>query len=454
MMFHRIVLVFALLVAVGCTGDDTVRVEVEKETQCYDGTVAAEGETCPSPPPAVTPTDPGPSDPDPSDTSDMGEPSRPDCNITVQGVNLNGTNQDDVICGNDRGNTIDGLAGDDTVYGGAGNDTLIGGDDRDKLYGEAGDDTLTGGQDNDLLDGGPDTDTADYSVENLNDARTALADGASPVTVNLANNNATDTYGDDDTLESIENVTGTSGADTITGDSGDNTLRGGGGNDTINGGGGNDTIYPGADQVQIDSLPNVDGGLGTDTLVAVEATVNLATPTPDWFKGFENLTDGTEAGTATLTGDNNNNVLTGGTGDNTINGGGGDDTLNGGDGDDNLTGGMGRDTLVGGDGDDCFVLTAPAAVTYSDPAAPTPEERTAVAAARATIVATLDTVRDFKDGDSIYVTAGTARAETGRVVAVIVAAVTGPPVVREVSATLANVSGLAVGTAVDTDCRE
>ena len=85
-MFHRIVLVFALLVAVGCTGDDTVRVEVEKETQCYDGTVAAEGETCPSPPPVVTPTDPDPSDPDPSDTSDMGEPSRPDCNIKVQGV--------------------------------------------------------------------------------------------------------------------------------------------------------------------------------------------------------------------------------------------------------------------------------------------------------------------------------------------------------------------------------
>ena len=237
-MLHRIILVLTLLVAVSCTGDDTVIERVSVFCPTLDR-VLMEDETCPDPtPPAPTPTPTPTPDPD----TDRGAPGRADC-TPVQGVNLTASTQDDVICGNDRDNTIEGLTGDDTIYGGAGNDTLIGGDDRDKLFGEAGDDTLRGGQDNDLLDGGAGTDTADYSMENLSDADPpVLLASASPVVVNLAENNARDTYGDDDTLEGIENVTGTTGDDMITGDSGNNTLRGGGGNDTINGGGGNDTI--------------------------------------------------------------------------------------------------------------------------------------------------------------------------------------------------------------------
>jgi len=455
--FPALLLLFLLGVS-GCTGDDTVT----NYKECEGGTTVnlTAGDECPEPPPDDDP-DPRPpapppdDDPDPPDTGMTG---RSACiqsvgdQVTSEERPFDGNIANNIICGNDRNDVIDGKEGDDTIYGGAGNDILIGGGfpGRDELYGEAGDDILRGGEDNDTLDGGEGTDTADYSTENLG------ADGTfngTPVTVNLANKEATDTYGDVDKLEGIENVTGTSGADTITGDDRNNTLRGGAGNDTINGGKGNDTIYPGADQDVIDSLPSVDGGLGTDTLVAVEATVDLATPTPAWFKGFENLTDGTTAGTAALTGDNNNNVLTGGAGDNTLTGGGGNDILNGGDGEDTLIGGLGKDTLDGGDGDDCFVLTTPTAVTYADPTAITPEERTAVASARATVAATLDTIRNFKDGDAIYVTGGTSRAEAGKVVAVIVAAASGPPAVSEVSVTLANVSGLVVGTDLTADCQ-
>ena len=55
------------------------------------------------------------------------------------------------------------------------------------------------------------------------------------MTVNLATGTATDTFGNTDTLVSIENAIGTSGADTFTSAaSGVNTFTGGGGNDTYN----------------------------------------------------------------------------------------------------------------------------------------------------------------------------------------------------------------------------
>ena len=351
-MLHRIILVLTLLVAVGCTGDDTVIREVFCPTL---DRVLMEDETCPDPtPPVVTPpvvTPPTTPDPD----TDRGGPTRADC-TPVQGVNLTATSQDDVICGNERDNTIEGLTGDDTIYGGPGNDILIGGDDRDTLRGEAGNDTLRGGQDNDILDGGPGTaDIADYSMENLSDADPPVLQAqAMPVRVNLAENSARDTYGDDDTLEDIENVIGTSGDDMITGDSSNNKLDGRAGTDTINGGAGDDVIIGGA------GGDTLDGGAGTgDTLsyenevtvsggaTAEAVTINLADNTASGGSAagdtivedsFENITGG-DAGD-TLTGDERVNRLTGG---------GGGDTL---------TGGLGRDTLTGGPGADCFSLSA------------------------------------------------------------------------------------------------
>ncbi len=433
-MLHRIILVLTLLVAVSCTGDDTVIERVETKIQCPNGDLIEEGETCPTTP--TTPTTPD------TDT-DRGGPTRSDCNIQVQGVNLDRTTGSDLICGNDRDNTIKGLAGDDTIYGGPGNDTLIGGDGRDVLRGEAGDDTLTGGQDDDTLDGGPDTDTADYSQENNPDTT-----GVDPVEVNLAEGQATDAYGDLDTLISIENVIGTPGNDKIVGDQGSNEIDGNGEDTTDDGD---------ANTVDADVL---DGGLGSDTIVVMTTGFNLGTSqegeNPN-IKGFENikgkLADGATAG-LTITGDNNPNIITGTTLADTLNGEGGNDTLNGNEGSDNLnggagadtlTGGAGRDILMGGEGGDCFQLAVPDISGAADNNE-----------SRGIIRATLDSIRSYGEGDSISVsgatgdvgsgegdTAGDVRVQAGRIVVIIVAADSAAtPAVTEVSENLATVSGL------------
>src|SRR5262249_61170374 len=86
--------------------------------------------------------------------------------------------------------------------------------------------TLTGGAGNDFLVGGSGIDTADYSAES----------GPNGVSVNLTTGTATDTFGNTDTLSSIENAIGTSHADSFT----TNTAAGAG-VDTFTGGAGDDT---------------------------------------------------------------------------------------------------------------------------------------------------------------------------------------------------------------------
>ena len=103
--------------------------------------------------------------------------------------------------------------------------SFTGGRHNDIIRGDTGDDTITGGDGADTINGGSGTDTVDYSVDG----------GGGAVTVNLATGTATDTFGNTDTLISIENAIGTSGADTFTSAaSGVNTFTGGGGNDTYN----------------------------------------------------------------------------------------------------------------------------------------------------------------------------------------------------------------------------
>lgn len=160
-----------------------------------------------------------------------------------------GTTGADSVVGGDGNDALDGQAGNDTLIGAAGNDYLFGGTGRDLLEGRDGDDQLFGGSENDtlvggagadVLDGGenpggvrPDRDTVDYSLEG----------GPNGVTVNLATGEATDTFGDSDTLSNIEKVIGTVLADHfIGGDPANNfpgeseQFEGQGGNDTITGG--------------------------------------------------------------------------------------------------------------------------------------------------------------------------------------------------------------------------
>jgi Ca2+-binding RTX toxin-like protein len=102
------------------------------------------------------------------------------------------------------------------------------------LGGGAGDDTLIGGGGDDTLNGGDGFDTVSYE-----------SSGAVTVSLALATVQSTD-GASMQTLLSIENLIGSTGADQLTGDHRANVLAGIQGNDTLFGGGGTDTLDGGA----------------------------------------------------------------------------------------------------------------------------------------------------------------------------------------------------------------
>ncbi len=219
---------------------------------------------------------------------------------------------------------VGGLAEDvvrnvENVTGGAGDDFLTGDGLANVLIGGLGNDVLMGGAGKDTLDGGDGSDTAVYSDRSFGISVTLNGAQDAVVTVGLLA---------EDTLRNVENIVGTSQADTITGDTLDNIVRGGGGKDTLDGAGGLDTVDY------------------SDKTQAVEVTLNGATYTvalvggaiEDTIRFFENAI--------------------GGTGDDSLTGDAGANRLEGGDGNDTLTGGGGGDILIGGTGDDHFILGA------------------------------------------------------------------------------------------------
>ena len=78
-------------------------------------------------------------------------------------INLSGSDQDDILAGDQRANRLSGGRGDDTIYGGPGgddtnSDTIGGGPGDDRLFGGRGDDVLYGDEGSDVLRGGPGAD--------------------------------------------------------------------------------------------------------------------------------------------------------------------------------------------------------------------------------------------------------------------------------------------------------
>ena len=174
---------------------------------------------------------------------------------------LDGGTGNDSLVGGDGGDILTGGVGNDTLDGGTGNDSLVGGDGDDILMGGVGNDVLNGGAGNDILmgglgndtlTGGAGVDTASYADETANmvvDLAAGTArrgSAASPI---------------EDTLATIENVTGGSGNDSLTGDAGANVLMGGAGNDAILAGAGNDILVGGLGN------DTMNGGTGADSFV-------------------------------------------------------------------------------------------------------------------------------------------------------------------------------------------
>ena len=234
---------------------------------------------------------------------------------------LTGSSGGDNISGGTGNDTINGGGESDTLFGDDGNDTLLGGSGGDSLVGDAGSDTLIGGSGNDSLVGGSDTDTVDYLNE----------DGTQGATVNLATGVANDTFGNIDSLASIENIEGTDNVDALTGNSSANLINGNAGNDTLTGGGGIDTLNGGSGNDIFAILSNTDvvsgetfsGSTGTDTIRAHSTSVTTLDLTVATLSSIEalDLTGGSISGVSatvssahlngftSITGDGTNDVI-------------------------------------------------------------------------------------------------------------------------------------------------
>ncbi len=283
------------------------------------------------------------------------------------------------------------IAGIENVTGGSGADTLIGDGGANALTGGAGNDTMSGGLGADVLTGAGGTDTASYASETdamfidlaTGSARRGAA--ANPV---------------EDTLITIENVSGGSGSDGIAGNAGANRLEGGDGNDTLVGAAGNDTLLGQAgndtfsysigdgNDALVDGGDGVDtlsilGNLGANTLTVtydgsvitsitgtVASLLNVEHVTADLAGGTDVLSYGatsanvsvnlgahTASGFSAISGQAISNIenVVGGSGADTLTGDNLANNLGGGGGNDTLTGGGGNDAVTGDAGNDTFV---------------------------------------------------------------------------------------------------
>ena len=267
---------------------------------------------------------------------------------------LDGRGGNDLLDGFGGNDSLVGGSGDDAAFGGAGSDTLLGGLGFDFLDGGLGDDLLDGGADFDQLIGGPGDDMLlgaggdfDFLIggpgNDLIDGGTGFGDTAafddpSPsfgAVVDLVAGTATDEFGNADTLVGIEDLTGSSLADSLNGDGVANRLSGLDGNDTLNGGADNDLLI--GDQGD----DYLDGGAGisdrAEYFAPAAVMVSLVAGTAN--DGFGN-TD-TILNIEDITGSNFDDVIIGDANNNFLEGHGGADTLDGGAGNDYLDGGGG-----------------------------------------------------------------------------------------------------------------
>jgi Ca2+-binding RTX toxin-like protein len=285
--------------------------------------------------------------------------------------NITGGAGADTIEGNNVANKLIGNAGADKFKGGLGNDILDGGYGNDTFIYTGGNTGL------DQVNGGADSDTLDFSgLANLAWVDLAYAGSEAwtligTVWVALAN------------TVSVENATGSAGADRLWGDAQANSLSGGAGTDRIEGRGGNDLlsggnnfdtfVYSGSNN----GVDQVDGGNDYDTLdfsgQSTLAWVDLA------YTGASGIEAWTQVGATWVQVANVTAVenVTGTAFADQLWGNLQNNTLIGGLGNDRLDGRTGFDTVTGGGGSDSF-LFAPGASGQS--------------------VTTFDSITDFTKG--------------------------------------------------------
>jgi Ca2+-binding RTX toxin-like protein len=222
---------------------------------------------------------------------------------------------DNLIDGTSRADTIYAYGGDDTVYAGGGNDTIYGGAGDDWLYGGSGADDIFGGSGINTLYGGGGEDWFRMVSRSVGPSDDLIADFQSDVDrIDLRAWGVSDF---NQVRVLLENT--------------------GNGSTLLN------AAFDGYDHyIEIDDISAGDM-LGKDFI--------FATPNVNNFNGT-NFVD-------VLFGSRGHDTLVGFGAIDTLLGGAGNDTLSGGAGDDDLWGGAGRDVMTGGSGYDIFgFLTA------------------------------------------------------------------------------------------------
>ena len=281
---------------------------------------------------------------------------------------INGSNAGDTLTGAaGAGSVLRGLGGNDTLNA-LGATQLNGDDGNDTLNGGAFDDVLIGGSGADTINGGGGTDLASY-----------VTSGAG-VSVSLAGGGAGGDAGGD-IYNSIENVAGSTFADTIIGDGNVNYLLGLAGNDTLEGGGGDDLLEGGAGADTIRGGAGFDFAVYSGSLVAVSVSLvggpEAGDATGDTFDSIEGVLG--SAFDDTIVGDANANTIQAGAGNDVIRTGDGADLIAGNAGNDTIYGGLGTDIMLGEAGADTFVFET-------------------VAESQATLQVVSDIIDDFQTG--------------------------------------------------------
>jgi Ca2+-binding RTX toxin-like protein len=318
---------------------------------------------------------------------------------------LSGLGGDDVINGGAGADTLDGGTGTDTAsyagsnvgvavdlnrttaqisVGDASGDilisieNLIGSSFNDILTGDGNANTIYGGAGSDIVNGGGGTDTYNFSSLNYGGAGVSKSvswgEGRHVYTVNQGYQTYTDlttgvynvfNYGNNgngvtletDTLTSIENVTGSSGADYIVGNAGVNVINTGEGSDVVLAGAGDDRLSAlgntrGAILLAQDGADRVTGGSGGDRISGGAGNDILnGNSGNDFIEGDSGLY---RTGSSLYSTDTGNDTLYGGDGNDTLFGGFGDDISFGDAGNDFLFDYAGTNTLTGGAGADIF----------------------------------------------------------------------------------------------------
>jgi Ca2+-binding RTX toxin-like protein len=221
--------------------------------------------------------------------------------------NLEGSNYDDFLYGDDGNNILSGLGGNDVIRGEGGDDQIDGGTGDNVIFAGAGNNTIA------AADGR----NAVYA-ESGNDSIT-LGNGNN--TVFAANGNNSIAIGDGN-----NSVNAGSGDDSIILGNGKNTVFAGDGKNTVNAGFGDDTIY---------------GGSLADIIYAGAG---------------DNIVFAREGQNTVVTGDGKDTIYSG-SGRDFIASSGGDDTIFAGAGNNWINAGTGNNTIYSGNDQDLFILS-------------------------------------------------------------------------------------------------